>query len=76
MAQNAQLYGPQIGQIVLYNNGGTITAAIIYAIVSASAQTVSLLFLGSPTPLTNVPSSAFSANPQVTSGTWGWPAFF
>jgi hypothetical protein len=37
--------GPQITQDVLYNNGGTITAATIYAANPAN-ETVSLVWFG------------------------------
>jgi hypothetical protein len=40
MASNDKSEGPQVGQVVLYNNGGTIVPAIIYAV--ATAGTVSL----------------------------------
>jgi hypothetical protein len=54
--------GPQLTQDVLYNNGGVITAATIYA-VNANG-TVNLVFFGTATPAT-------SATGFFTIQTWG-----
>jgi hypothetical protein len=63
--------GPQITQDVLYNNGGVITAATIYA-VNAANGTVSLVWFGSggATSATGV-----GYDPNLGTGKWAYPPF-
>jgi hypothetical protein len=63
--------GPQLTQDVLYNNGGTITAATIYA-VNAANGTVSLVWFGSggATSATGV-----GYDPNLGTGKWAYPPF-
>jgi len=64
--------GPQISQDVLYNDGGTITAATIYGINSDG--TVKLAFYRNATPpAINNASAGF--DPNLASGKWAYPQF-
>jgi hypothetical protein len=63
--------GPQLTPDVLYNNGGVITAATIYA-VNANG-TVNLVFFGTATPATSATSVAYDPNLGV--GKWAYPPF-
>lgn len=62
--------GPQVGQIVHYNNAGTMTAAIIYS-VNVPNSTVGLQYLTTGGPLTN--SGAVSYDPNGGTSTWRYP---
>jgi hypothetical protein len=72
MATNEKSEGPQIGQMVLYNNSGTIVPAVIYAI-SASTGLVSLVFFNA-SGATNAASKSYDAT--QSSGTWSYMPFF
>jgi hypothetical protein len=71
MANNDMGSGPIIGQIVKYNNSGTIVPAVIYSI--ASAGTVNLLWFGSG-GTTNVTGVGYDNNLGV--GKWCWHSHF
>lgn len=73
MAANDKGSGPQIGQVVLYNNGGTITAAIIISI--AAAGTIGLVYFTSGGPATATSGINYSVGAGTTS-TWGYMPFF
>jgi len=62
--------GPQITQDVLYNNGGVITAAMIYA-VNANG-TVNLVF-SSTAGATSAASVLY--DPNLGTGKWAYPPF-
>ena len=73
MADNDQAEGPQIGQVVLYNNSGTIVPAVIYA-VSSTTGSVSLNFFNA-SGATNVTTSNYDSGvhydgTQLASGRW------
>jgi hypothetical protein len=63
--------GPQLTQDVLYDNGGVITAATIYA-VNAANGTVSLVWFGAggATSATGV-----GYDPNLGTGKWAYPQF-
>jgi hypothetical protein len=63
--------GPQITQDVLYNNGGVITAATIYAVNPANG-TVSLVWFGAggATSATGV-----GYDPNLGTSKWAYPSF-
>jgi hypothetical protein len=70
MATEDKGAGPQICQPVLYNNGGTVVAAMIYAV--AAAGTVSLVYFNA-SGATSVTGVGY--NPNLATGTWAYPAF-
>jgi hypothetical protein len=72
MASNDKGAGPQVGQVVLYNNGGTVTAEIIYAV--AAAGTVSLVYFTSGGPATSATGVGYDVGPATSK--WAYPPFF
>jgi hypothetical protein len=72
MASNDKGAGPQVGQVVLYNNGGVIVSAIIYAV--ATNGTVSLVFFGTATPATSATGVAYDVN--LGTSKWAYTPFF
>lgn len=70
MANEDMNAGPQVGQVVRYNNGGTLTAAIIYA-VSVPNSTVDLLYLTTGGPLTS--AAGVSHDPNIGTSKWAYP---
>jgi hypothetical protein len=62
MATNFSNIGPQVGQIVLYNNGGVKVPAIVYS-ANASTWAISALYIdGLTTLLNNVTAVAYDPN--------------
>lgn len=72
MAVNDKGAGPKVGMPVLYNNSGTVTSAIIYAVAAATGL-VSLCWFGAggATSATGV-----GYDPNLGSGKWAYPDFF
>jgi hypothetical protein len=68
MASNDKSEGPQVGQVVLYNNSGTIVPAVIYAV--ASAGTVSLNYFNA-SGATNVTGVGYDSG-YPPSGRWSY----
>jgi hypothetical protein len=77
MADNDTAEGPQVGQMVLYSNSGTIVPAVIYA-VSATTGSVSLTFFNA-SGATNVPTSNYDSGvgtgTGLVSGRWQYMPF-
>jgi hypothetical protein len=73
MAANDKSEGPQIGQMVQYNNGGTIVPAIIYSVPSPGVATVGLVFFTSGGATANTVSPY---NPALVASSWAYPQFF
>lgn len=78
MADSDQGEGPQIGQVVLYNNSGTIVPAIIYA-VSATTGSASLNYFdsgGAHNVTTSNYDSGVGTGSGLVSGRWTYMLFF
>jgi hypothetical protein len=73
MAANDRGAGPLVGQIVQYNNAGTIVPAIIWA-VNPATGVVSISFNANGSSWTNVASAPF--NPALAASSWAYPQFF
>jgi hypothetical protein len=75
MADNDTSEGPQVGQVVLYNNSSTIVPAIIYA-VSSTTGSVSLNYFDSGgahnVATSNYDSGVHYDGTQMASGRWTW----
>ena len=72
MAVNIKHLGPQIGQVVLYNNAGTTVPAIIYA-ANASTWAISAVYFNASG--TNVVTNV-SHDPSFGSSSWRYMPFF
>jgi hypothetical protein len=78
MADNDTAEGPQVGQVVLYSNSGTIVPAIIYA-VSGTTGSVSLTFFnsgGANNVATSNYDSGVGTGTGLVSGRWTYMGFF
>ena len=62
--------GPQITQDVLYNNGGVITAATVYAVLADGR--VSLVWFGAGGATSATP---VGYDPNLGTGKWAYPPF-
>jgi hypothetical protein len=67
-----QAEGPQISQTVIYNNAGTITAAIIWAVAAAGTVSIAYVNAGAWAFATGV---SYSPGAGTTS-TWGYNPLF
>lgn len=72
MAVNDKGGGPKVGMPVYYNNAGTVTAAMIYAVRSNGLVDINWFGSGGATAATSV---GYSNGATVTS-TWGFPDYF
>jgi hypothetical protein len=74
MGTNIITNGPQVGQIVLYNNGGVKVPAIIYS-ANASTWAISALYIdGLTTLLHNITAVAY--DPNFGTSTWRYAPIF
>ena len=71
MASNDKVAGPLVGQVVLYNNAGTIVPAIVYAV--AAAGTININHF-SAAGATNVTGVVF--DPSLGTSKWNYMQFF